>query len=91
MSIDTVKFLEHVIIQQMQAPSNILFAELRRFLGMVSYLGKFASHLSNEVKPLRDLLSTKNEWTWSDSQQNDFSQELSNAPVLVLYDSTMIL
>ena len=102
-STDTVKFLGHVIdgagihpdpdklhaIQQMKAPSNV--AELRRFLGMVTYLGKFASNLSHKVKPLRDLLSAKNEWTWSDSQQNAFSQikqELSNAPVLALYDPT---
>ena len=102
-SADTVKFLGHVIdgtgihpdpdklhtIQQMEAPSNI--AELRRFLGMVTYLGKFVSNLSHKVKPLRDLLSAKNEWMWSDSQQNAFSQikqELSNAPVLALYNPT---
>ena len=50
------------------------------------------SNLSHKVEPLiRDLLSAKNEWTWSDSQQNAFSQikqELSNAPVLALYDPT---
>ena len=54
-----------------------------------TYLGKFASNLSHKVKPLRDLLSAKNEWTWNDSQQNSFlqiQQELSNAPVLALYD-----
>ena len=73
----------------MQAPKNI--AELRRFLGMVTYLGKFTSNLSHKVKPLRDLLSAKNEWTWNDSQQNAFlqvKQVLSNAPVLALYDPT---
>ena len=58
-------------IQQMKAPSNI--AKLRIFLGMMTYLGKFASNLSHKVKPLRDLLSAKNEWTWSDGQQNAFS------------------
>ena len=53
-STTSVKFLGHIIdgvgihadpdkihaIQQMQAPDNI--AELRRFLGMVTYLGKFS-------------------------------------------------
>ena len=73
----------------MQAPDNI--AELRRFLGMVTYLGKFTPNLSHKVKPLRDLLSAKNEWTWSISQQKAFAQvkeELSNPPVLALYDPT---
>ena len=102
-STGSVKFLGHVIdgagihpdpakihaIQQMQAPSNI--SELQRFLGMVTYLGKFISNLSHKVKLLRDLLSAKHEWVWNDSQQSAFyqiKQELSNTPVLALYDPT---
>ena len=100
-SIDKVKFLGHVIdtagihpdpdkvlaIQQLKAPTNV--TELRRFLGMVTYLGKFTSNLSQKVKPLRDLLSKKNEWVWGDIQQTAFLQikhELSDCPVLALYD-----
>ena len=102
-STGSVKFLGHVIdgagihpdpdkihaIQQMQAPDNI--SELQRFLGMVTYLGKFTPNFSHKVKPWRDLLSAKNEWTWSISQQEAFAQvkqELSNSPVLALYDPT---
>ena len=97
----SVKFLGHVIdeagihpdpakiqaIQQMKAPTNI--TELRRFLGMVTYLSKFSPNLSQKVKPLRDLLSSKYEWVWDTSQQDAFDQirqELSNTPVLALYD-----
>ena len=100
-SIDKVKFLGHVIdhmgihpdpdkvcaIQQLKAPTNV--TELRRFLGIVTYLGKFTSNLSKKVKPLRDLLSTKNQWVWGNTQQSAFlqiKQELSNCPVLALYD-----
>ena len=102
-STGSVKFLGHIIdgtgvhpdptkiqaIQQMQVPNNV--TELRRFLGMVTYLGKFISNLSHKVKPLRDLLSAKNEWVWSDRQQSAFcqiKQELSKTPVLALYDPT---
>ena len=56
---------------------------------MVTYLSKFSPNLSQEVKPLQDLLSTKNAWVWDKSQQDAFRQiknELSNTPVLALYD-----
>lgn len=101
MSTKSVKFLGHVIdeagihpdpekiqaIQQIRTPANI--TELRRFLGMVTYLSKFSPNLSQKVKPLRDLLSTKNEWVWDKCQEDAFNQikqELSNTPVLALYD-----
>ena len=94
-----MKFLGHVIdeigihadpekiqaIQQLKAPTNV--TELRRFLGMVTYLSKFSPNLSQKVKPLRDLLSTKNAWVWDKSQQDAYMQiknELSNTPVLAL-------
>ena len=58
---------------------------------MVTYLGKFISNLSHKVKPLRDLLSSKNEWLWSTSQQEAYAcikAEFSNSPVLALYNPT---
>ena len=36
----------------------------RRFLGMINQLGKFTPHLAQITKPMRDLLSKKNDWTW---------------------------
>ena len=97
----SVRFLGHVIdeagihpdpgkiqaIQKLPVPTNV--TELRRFLGMVTYLSKFSPNLSQKVKPLRDLLSTKNEWVWDSCQNNAFNkikEELSNTPVLALYD-----
>ena len=92
------KFLGHVIdtagihpdpdkvsaIQQLKAPTNV--TELRRFLGMVTYLGKFTSNLSQKVKPLRDLLSKENQWVWGDTQQTAFlqiKQELSDGLCMI--------
>ena len=57
-------------VKQMNAPTNI--TELRRFLGMVNQLAKFTPQLSEATKPLRELLSSKNQWLWSDSQQQAF-------------------
>ena len=73
-------------IQAMNEPENV--TELRRFLGMTTQLSKFTPHLSETTKPLRDLLSTKNSWVWSEPQQKAFQQikqQLSSTPVLALY------
>ena len=73
-------------IQTMTAPTNI--TELRRFLGMTNQLSKFTPHLSDTIKPLRDLLSTKNSWVWGPPHQEAFQtikQQLSSAPVLAFY------
>ena len=73
-------------IQAMKEPENI--TGLRRFLGMTTQLSKFTPNPSETTKPLRDLLSTKNMWVWSEPQQKAFQQikrQLSSTPVLVLY------
>ena len=96
-----VKFLGHTIdgdgihadpekvtaITDMAVPCN--FSELRRFLGTVNQLSKFSPELAEKSKPLRELLSTKNEWTYGESQTvafNEIKQLLISAPVLALYD-----
>ena len=96
-----VKFLGQVINQsgvrpdpdkvsavaKMKPPTNT--TELRRFLGMTNQLSKFAPQLAEKTKPLRDLLSKRNEWRWGDQQEQAFidtKTALSSTPVLVLYD-----
>ena len=46
-------------IQQMKTPTTV--SELRRFLGMINQQSKFSPHLADQTKPLRDLLSKKNQ------------------------------
>ena len=79
-----VPFLGHIIdgdgihadpekvtaITDVAVPSNI--SGLRRFLGMVNQLSKFSPELAENSKPLRGLLSTRNEWTWGESQTAAF-------------------
>ena len=75
-------------IQQMKPPSTV--SELRRFLGMVNQQSKFLPHLADRTKPLRDLLSLKNQWRWGHEQQqafDDLKRALSTSEVLALYDA----
>ena len=74
-------------IEEMKPPSTV--SEVRRFLGMVNQLGKFSPQLANKTKPLRDLLSSKNHWTWGQPQDqafNNVKKALSSSEVLALYD-----
>ena len=68
-------------------PKNV--TEVRRFMGMVNQLGKFYPQLANVAKPIHELLGSKNDWIWEESQQKSFEtikQNLSSAPILALYD-----
>ena len=71
-------------IVNLPAPKNN--KEVRSFLGLVNQLSKFTNHLT---KPLRDLLSKKNSWTWSHAHDDAFQNVkecLTTPPVLAFYD-----
>ena len=77
-------------IQGLKPPTNV--SELRRFLGMINQLSKFAPNLADETKPLRELLSTKNQWKWDTPQEQAFERLknlLSSSEVLALYDPSL--
>ena len=74
-------------ICQMSPPKNVM--EVRRFLGMINQLSKFSPHLANLTKPLRDLLSSKNQWSWGCDQRQAFEtlkRALISSEVLSLYN-----
>ena len=75
-------------ILEMKAPKDQ--TELRRFLGMVNQLSKFQPQIAELSKPLRDLLSSKNQWSWDTAQQHAFSalkKSLTTTPTLAHYDA----
>ena len=52
-------------------------------------MGKFSSNIAQISKPLRELLSTKNAWTWEATQEDSFNklkEEILSHRVLGLYD-----
>lgn len=74
-------------INNMERPTNK--DEVRRFLGMVTYLAKFVPQLSTQSAPHRSLREQKNEWIWSHEQEQCFlklKETLTQEPVLKFYD-----
>ena len=67
-------------------------AELETVLGMATYLGKFASNLSDVTAPLRDLTKKENDFIWDavgGQAYNSMKQLLCKdpGPVLAYFDS----
>ena len=74
-------------VQKMPAPGSK--KELRRFLGMINYMGKFIPDLAQKTSIVRDLLKERNEWQWLPEHQkcfNDLKLGCSSQPTLVYYD-----
>ena len=74
-------------IGEMTPPRNL--EELRRYLGLVNYLGKFLPHVTDSLQPLQNLLRKDVIWTWSTAQQKSFEDVkklVTSAPILAFYD-----
>ena len=70
-------------------PKNI--TELRRLLGMANQLSKYSTELAAAAAPLRDLLSTKNDWKRTEvhtSAINKVKEVLPSPLVLAHFDIT---
>jgi hypothetical protein len=57
-------------IKQMDTPTNL--TKLRRFIGMINYLGRFIPELAFVISPTTDLLKSGSGWLWD--QANAFSR-----------------
>jgi hypothetical protein len=74
-------------IQDMPRPCSK--EEVRRFLGMVTYLSKFISDCATKSEPLRALMKKDTEFSWGTDQEKSYQtiiNDLSNPPTLALYD-----
>ncbi|KAK3740433.1 hypothetical protein QZH41_004601 [Actinostola sp. cb2023] len=97
-----VKFMGHVIseeglkadpdkvqgIKEMLTPTSK--QDIKRILGMVNYLQKFAPNLSDVTAPMRELLKEANQFCWDEQiQGKSFEQVkkiISEAPVFKFFD-----
>ena len=77
-------------ILQAPAPNNL--QELRSFLGLLNYYGKFIPNLATLIHPLNSLLQHAKPWAWTKECSQAFQQAkeaLSSSSVLVHYDPTL--
>jgi len=76
-------------ITEMPEPTGV--DGVRRVMGMANYLATFLPHLASYTRPIKDLLSEKNEWCWGAQQKEAFQRlqnELSSSRVLAPYSPT---
>ena len=74
-------------IQDAPAPTNV--TELKSFLGMVNFYGKFLPNLSSTLEPLHELLRKGTRWVWRSRQQEAYDTAkalLQSSQVIVHYD-----
>jgi len=79
-------------IQNAPEPKNV--SELRSFLGLLNYYGKFVSNLSALLYPLHNLLQHKKKWKWTAECAKVFKkakEQLATAPILAHYDPQLPL
>ena len=77
-------------VQNAPQPKNV--QELRSFLGLLHYYGKFLPNLATLLHPLNALLKSGSKWVWSTECSKAFQaakQLLVTAPVFAHYDSEL--
>ena len=79
-------------VREAPVPKNV--AELKSYLGLISYYSKFLSNLSTVLAPLYRLLRKSTPWQWGLPETAAFQSSkdlLLSAPLLVHYNSAMDL
>lgn len=77
-------------IVEAPAPKNV--QELRSFLGLVNYYGKFIPNAATLLAPLHSLLRKEAKWKWTRECQGSFEaakEALTSSKVLVHYDPAL--
>ena len=81
----TKKKLDAII--QAPVPSDV--SQLKAYLGLINYYGRFLRNLSSELAPLYELLQKQKEFRWTERQQEAFDKSkklIGASQLLVFYD-----
>ena len=72
-------------IMEAPVPQNV--SQLRSFLGLINFYGKFLQNLADTLAPLYKLLQKQEEWQWGPSQENAFKKAKAqlNSPCLLAH------
>ena len=79
-------------IVEAQPPENV--TQLKVYLCMLNYYGRFLKQLSHELHPLHQLLRKDTKWKWGNSQQQYFETSkkmITSAKVLAHYNPELQL
>ena len=74
-------------VREARAPTNP--AEVRSFLGLVTYMAKFVKDLATLADPLRELTREATKWNWGRRQEEAFQElkeRLTNAEMMAYFD-----
>ena len=97
----SVEYLGHQITQEViqalpskvdaiiNAPQPKNLQEVRSFLGLLNYYGKFIKNLSSILHPLNHFLRANQKWEWTEEQTWAFEKaktQLTSSDVLMHYD-----
>ena len=72
-----------------EAPQPVNITQLKSFLGMLNYYGKFLPTLLTHLAPFYELLRKNSRWTWGPEQKEAFQKAksmLTSSKVLTHYD-----
>ena len=75
-----------------EAPTPKNLQELRSFLGLLNYYGRFIPRLSSLIHPLNELLRQDSTWKWTKACHKAFQEakaKIVSPNVLVHYDATL--
>ena len=84
--VQSVEYLGHQLDQEgiraipskveaiVNAPQPTNIQELRSFLGLINYYGKFIRNLSSILHPLNCLLQANQKWEWTKECEHTFKQ-----------------
>ena len=101
---DSVEYLGHSVDAQglhtlpskveaiLKAPDPRNLQQLRSFLGLLNYYGKFIPNLASIVHPLNHLLQKDVKWAWTSDCAQTFAaakEVLNSSQVLAHYDPTL--
>lgn len=76
----------------MEAPSPVNVTQLRSFLGLLTYYGKFVPNLANQLKPLHELLNKAKQWEWTKTCETAFKdakRALCDSGALIHFDPAL--
>ena len=74
-------------VHEAKAPTGV--AELRSFLGLISFSSRFLPNFATTAEPLRRLTRQDNEWQWGTEENEAFEalkKQLAEASMMAFYD-----